>query len=112
LTGFIGGLDPGQVALLLIMLSLGQDDKRRSKPMSNTPHELAEEFPAETQKMHQMKLENAHFAKIFEEYHEVNRAVHRAETNVEPTDDAHENRLRQDRVRLKDEVWAMLQAQT
>jgi hypothetical protein len=62
--------------------------------------------------MHQMKLENAHFAKIFEEYHEVNRAVHRAETNVEPTDDAHENRLRQERVRLKDEVWAMLQAQT
>lgn len=80
--------------------------------MSNTPHELAEEFPSETQKMHQMKLENAHFAKIFEEYHEVNRAVHRAETNVEPTDDAHENRLRQERVRLKDEVWAMLQAQT
>jgi len=80
--------------------------------MSNTPHELAEEFPSETQKMHQMKLDNPHFAKIFEEYHEVNRAVHRAETNVEPTDDAHENRLRQERVRLKDEVWAMLQAQT
>jgi hypothetical protein len=78
--------------------------------MSNTPHELAEEFPADVEKMHQMKLYNAHFAKIFDEYHSVNRAVHRAETDVEPTDDAHQNALRQTRARLKDEVAAMLRA--
>lgn len=78
--------------------------------MSNTPHELAEEFPAKVEKMHQLKLANAHFAKIFDEYHEVNRAVHRAETNLEPTDDAHMTELRQSRSRLKDQVWAMLQA--
>lgn len=78
--------------------------------MSNTPHELAVEFPAEVEKMHQLKLNDAHFAKIFDEYHEVNRAVHRAETNVEPTDDAHQNALRQTRARLKDEIWAMLSA--
>ncbi|WP_050527768.1 YdcH family protein [Pseudorhodobacter aquimaris] len=78
--------------------------------MANTPHTLAEEFPAEVDKMHKMKLENAHFSKIYDEYHEVNRAVHRAETNVEPTDDANENALRQQRARLKDEIWAMLKA--
>ncbi|SEN64080.1 hypothetical protein SAMN05216227_101929 [Pseudorhodobacter antarcticus] len=78
--------------------------------MSNTPHELAEEFPADVEKMHQMKLDNAHFAKIFDEYHSVNRAVHRAETDVEPTGDAHQNALRQTRARLKDEVAAMLRA--
>ena len=78
--------------------------------MSNTPHELAEEFPAQVEKMHQLKLENAHFAKIFDEYHEVNRAVHRAETNVEPTDDANMSVMRQKRAHLKDEVWAMIKA--
>lgn len=78
--------------------------------MSHTPHELAAEFPAEVEKMHQLKLENAHFAKIFDEYHEVNRAVHRAESLVEPTDAAHENELRQQRARLKDEIWSLLSA--
>ena len=39
--------------------------------MSHTPHELAEEFPAEVEKMHRLKQDNAHFAKLFDEYHEV-----------------------------------------
>ncbi len=78
--------------------------------MSHTPHELAEEFPAEVEKMHKLKLENAHFAKLFDEYHDVNRAVHRAETNVEPTDDAHVGELRKQRARLKDSIWAVLSA--
>ena len=69
--------------------------------MSHTPHELAEEFPAEVEKMHKLKVENAHFAKLCDEYHEVNRAVHRA---------AHENELRQQRTRLKDEIWALISA--
>ncbi len=76
--------------------------------MSHTPHELAEEFPAEVEKMHKLKLEDAHFAKLFDDYHEVNRAVHRAETLVEPTDAAHENELRQKRARLKDAIWSAL----
>lgn len=76
--------------------------------MANTPHQLADEFPAQVDKMHQLKLDNAHFAKLYEEYHEVNRAVHRAETNIEPTDDANENVMRQQRARLKDEIWAMI----
>lgn len=78
--------------------------------MSHTPHELAEEFPAEADKMHRLKQENAHFAKLFDEYHEVNRAVHRAESLVAPTDAAHENELRQQRTRLKDEIWSLLSA--
>ena len=62
--------------------------------MSNTPHELHEEFPEFATKMTEMKSVNAHFAKLAEEYHEVNRAVHRAETNVEPTDQFNEEALR------------------
>lgn len=78
--------------------------------MSHTPHELAEEFPTHVEKMHKLKLENAHFAKLFDAYHEANRAVHRAETDVEPTDDAHETALRKERTRLKDEIYAVLTA--
>lgn len=78
--------------------------------MSNTPHELAEEFPEHVDAMHRLKAEDAHFAKLFDEYHEVNRAVHRAETDVEPTDDAHMEELRKRRMVLKDEIYALLTA--
>jgi uncharacterized protein YdcH (DUF465 family) len=78
--------------------------------MSHTPHELAEEFPQHIETMHRLKIENAHFARLFDEYHEVNRAVHRAETRVDAIDDAAEEALRRQRVSLKDQIWSMLSA--
>ncbi len=76
--------------------------------MSHTPHELAEEFPNSLDLIHRLKLEDAHFARLAEEYHEVNRAVHRAETLVEPVSDAHEQDMRRRRMALKDEIARML----
>ena len=40
--------------------------------MSHTPHELAEEFPQQVEALHRLKQENAHFAKLFDSYHNVN----------------------------------------
>ncbi|NNF90731.1 MAG: YdcH family protein, partial [Boseongicola sp.] len=39
---------------------------------------------------------------------EVNRAIHRAETNVEPLDQFHEEDLRKERMQLKDQIAARL----
>ncbi len=78
--------------------------------MSNTPHELAEEFPEHVQAMHDLKQSDAHFAGLFDRYHELNRAVHRAETNVEPTDDFNMTEMRKERMALKDEIWGILTA--
>lgn len=76
--------------------------------MSHTPHELAEEFPDKVEQIHALKQSDAHFRKLHEKYHDVNRAIHRAETLVEPTDDAHEQDLRRQRMALKDEIAKML----
>ena len=78
--------------------------------MSNTPHDLYEDFPEKTAKIHALKASDAHFARMVDEYHELNRAVHRAETLIEPTTPEHENELRQTRMRLKDEIWKMIAA--
>lgn len=78
--------------------------------MSNTPHELHDEFPAEAEKIHALKLSNAHFARLAEEYHELNRQVHRAETGVEPVDQFAEVEMRKKRAALKDEIYRMLGA--
>ena len=76
--------------------------------MSHVPHELAEEFPDQTDRIHDLKMSNAHFARLADEYHEVNRAIHRAETRVEPISDEAEQDLRRKRLHLKDEIAAML----
>ena len=76
--------------------------------MSHTPHELAEEFPDKIDAMHALKETDAHFARLADDYHEVNRAVHRAETNLEPMEELAEVELRKKRAHLKDEIWRML----
>ncbi|WP_406645468.1 DUF465 domain-containing protein [Aliisedimentitalea scapharcae] len=76
--------------------------------MSHTPHELAEEFPDKVDAISALKQSDAHFAKLSEEYHEINRAVHRAETNVEPIEELAEVDLRKKRAALKDEIWGIL----
>jgi len=78
--------------------------------MSHTPNELAEEFPDRVDQMSQMKQSDAHFSKLFDEYHEINRAVHRAEVDIEPTDDLHMAEMRKQRLAVKDEIWSMLLA--
>jgi len=76
--------------------------------MSNVPHELAAEFPELTQKMHDLKMADQHFARYFDEYHEINRQVHRSETDVEPVSDEAMNALRKQRMVLKDKLYGML----
>lgn len=76
--------------------------------MTHTPHELAEEFPEYADQMHRLKTSDAHFAKLADAYHDVNREIHRLETRVEAASEEHEEGLRRQRMRLKDEIAAML----
>lgn len=78
--------------------------------MSNRPHELGEDFPGAHDRIHALKTQNAHFARLVEEYHAVNAEVHQAETLVRPTDPTEETRLRKKRAMLKDEIARMLAA--
>lgn len=78
--------------------------------MSHTPHELIEEFPDQIDLMHELKLKDAHFAKMYEAYHTINKAIHLAETDLEPTDDLHMTQMRKERMALKDEISAALRA--
>ena len=76
--------------------------------MSHTAHELTEEFPAEAAKIRDLKARDAHFAKLVDDYHTVNRAVHRAETRVDVMDNSAEAALRQQRLHLKDHIFRHL----
>ena len=77
---------------------------------THTPHELHEEFPEHAAKITELKQNDAHFARLADEYHAINRAVHRAETNVEPVEELTEVEMRKKRAHLKDELYRMLSA--
>jgi uncharacterized protein YdcH (DUF465 family) len=76
--------------------------------MSHVAHELHEEFPEQAEAIHNLKSGNAHFARLAEEYHTLNRSIHRMETNVEPSDDATIEGLKKKRLSLKDEIAGFL----
>ncbi len=76
--------------------------------MTHTPHEIAEEFPEHAALIHKLKESDAHFSKIAEAYHDVNREIHRLETRVEAASEEREEELRKKRVALKDEIAALL----
>lgn len=76
--------------------------------MSHTPHELAADFPEHADRISALRQTDAHFARLVEAYHDVNRNVHRAETDVEPVSDAHMADLRKTRMTLKDEIYGIL----
>ncbi len=76
--------------------------------MSHVPHELAEEFPDKAERLHDLKMENAHFSKLADEYHGLNREIHRIETGVQRSSELHETELRKKRMHLKDEISSML----
>lgn len=76
--------------------------------MSHVPHEIAAEFPELKDRIHDLKTSDAHFQRLFDDYHDVNREVHRAEAaGINITDDHYEE-LKRKRMVLKDEIYQML----
>jgi hypothetical protein len=60
------------------------------------------------QKIHELKVSDNQFRKLFELYDEVNHATHRIETGAEVSSDEVLNDYRLKRVHLKDELYKIL----
>jgi len=76
--------------------------------MSNTPHELATEFPNDHALLHDLKLNNPHFVTLADRYNAVNGEIHRIEAGIENTSDEYAETLKKQRLALIDEIAAML----
>jgi uncharacterized protein YdcH (DUF465 family) len=72
-------------------------------------HDILHEFPELTERVHELKISDAHFRKIFDQYHELDHQIHRIESGNEPTTDERLNTLRMERVVLKDTIYTYLQ---
>jgi len=71
-------------------------------------HDLHNEFPEYQAEIHTLKTSDAHFQKLFDKYHEVNRHVVRIEVQAEVASDPELEDLKKERLLLKDQLHEML----
>ncbi len=71
-------------------------------------HILTQEFPEFETKISTLKVENAHFKKLFHEFDELEHEIYRVESDTEPASDDALTELRRKRVHLKDEIYQFL----
>jgi uncharacterized protein YdcH (DUF465 family) len=73
-------------------------------------HDLLHELPEYKERIHELKISNNHFAKIFSEYHDVDHEIHRIEEGIETPSDDYVEELKKKRLQMKDELFAMIKA--
>ena len=76
--------------------------------MLNEKHDLVHELPEHRDTIHNLKINNNHFARLFDEYHEIDHEVHRIETGIENTADEYLEERKKKRLYLKDELFQMI----
>ena len=58
--------------------------------------------------IHKFKVEDPHFRKLFDEYHELEHEIHRVNTAIEVVTDVHAHELKAKLLFLKDELYGIL----
>jgi hypothetical protein len=76
---------------------------------AHTPNELADVFPEDAAALRRLRQEDAHFARLAERHHVVNREIHRIESEVEAASDERLEALKKERLNLLDAIAAMLE---
>jgi len=76
--------------------------------MTLEKHDLHHEFADLSEEIHYLKMNDNHFARLFNEYHEIDHEVNRIEQGVENTSDEYLDGRKKQRLSLKDKLFVML----
>lgn len=76
--------------------------------MTHIHHTLAEEFSEHLDKLHDLKMNNPHFVKLHSQYDRTNEEINKIEAQIEASSDDFLEDLKKNRLRLKDEIYAMI----
>lgn len=78
--------------------------------MYNEHHNLVSEFPKHRDLIHTLKETDAHFRRLFDLYHEVDKELHQIESGVVSPSDEYVESCKKRRLKLKDELFEILSA--
>lgn len=76
--------------------------------MSHVAHDLHAEFPNDVEILHELKVSDGHFRTVSDRYHDINKEIHRIESEVEAASDERSEELKKQRLLILDEVAAMI----
>ena len=71
-------------------------------------HDLVHELPEHRDRIHDLKISDKHFLKLFNQYHELDHEIHRIEAGVENTSDDYLDMQKKKRLSLKDNLYSMI----
>ncbi len=71
-------------------------------------HDLLHEFPEHKERIHELKISDAHFRTLFDEYHEIEHQIHRINMGSEIANDNFMHELKAKLLFMKDEIYAHL----
>ena len=69
-------------------------------------------FPEYRDQITQLKTHDAHFVRIFDEHNALDQQIKRMESHAEPGTPLQIEQLKKEKLRLKDEVYAVLRKTT
>lgn len=71
-------------------------------------HDLLHEFPEHQEKIHQLKLENHHFKKLFDDYDELEHEIRRMNSGIEIASDTLMHNKKAKLLHIKDAIFSIL----
>ena len=76
--------------------------------MKLTHHDFHHEFPEYGNRIHELKLSDMHFARLFGEYDKLDHEIRRIEQEGSKISDTELEKMKYGRVHLKDQLYAYL----
>lgn len=76
--------------------------------MTALPDDLAEEFAGKADIIHRLKLENGHFRRLLDDNHTLWKEIQQIQKDIAPADDEALETLEKKRLKLLDEIAAMI----
>lgn len=71
-------------------------------------HDLLHEFPEYLERIHELKVSDVHFRKLFDEYHELEHQIHRINSGIETTSDDFAHEKKAQLLHIKDALLELL----
>ncbi|MCE2927292.1 MAG: DUF465 domain-containing protein [Rickettsiales bacterium] len=76
--------------------------------MFNESYSLLQEFPEFKKQIYSLKMNNTHFAHLFDEYETVCKQVHRIEQEIDKLSDFLAKKFKKQRLKIQDELFSMI----
>lgn len=76
----------------------------------NDSHNLNEQFPGYKDAIHNLKATDMHFKKLLDKFEELDKAIVRSEQRIDLLSDLEEEKLKKERLVVKEEIFEILRA--